>query len=220
MKNFLLTFTAVLLAAGLALFAYDRLVLKPRLEEVGRSAQVSLQEARNEAQEIAENLDAEVTRSVANAKTALDEQAAAETRRRDEQAAADTLQREAIAAADARQREVQAAEVQKMTEAAQAGEALARASSVKAMVAEHYMSMGDWPRSLADVGQGQPADYEGGPVASITIETAGVIAIAMKPDVARGAMLRLVPTAKPTGMIEWRCRPSDYPAAERLPACR
>lgn len=198
MKNFLLTFVAVLLAAGLALFAYDRLVLAPRLHSLEGTERVALNEARQEAQQIAAELDAEVDRSVADAKTALDEQAAAEARRR----------------------EIQAAEAEKMGETAQAAEGLMRASSFKVMVAEHYMSMGEWPRSLADLAQGQPTDHAGGSVASIDIEPNGVIAIAFTDEAAEGAMLRLKPTAKPSGMIDWTCTATNYPAAERIPACR
>lgn len=197
MKNFLLTFTAVLLAAGLALFAYDRFVLAPRLHSLEGTERVALTEARREAQQIAADLDAEVDRSVADAKAALDEQAAAE----------------------ARLREVQAAEAQKMGETAQAAEGLARANYFKVMVAEHYMSMGEWPRSLADLAQGKPADHAGGPVAAIDIEAGGVIAVTFLEE-HDGAVLRLTPTAKSSGMIEWRCSAPDYPAAERLPACR
>jgi len=37
---------------------------------------------------------------------------------------------------------------------------------------------------------------------------------------APGAQLRLVPRVTPAGMVEWRCRATGYPAAERLPACQ
>lgn len=198
MKNFLLTFVAVLLAAGLALFAYDRFVLGPRLQSLEETERVALTEARQEARQIAAELDAEVDRSVTDAKAALDDQAAAEAMRR----------------------ELQAAQAEEMGETAQAAEALMRASMLKVMVAEYYLSEGGWPRSLAELGQGRPADHAGGPVASIDIEPEGVIAIAIRADVAVGASLRLVPTAKPSGFIDWACRATDYPAAERLPACR
>jgi hypothetical protein len=198
MKNFLLTFVAVLLAAGLALFAYDRFVLGPRLQSLEGTERVALTEARQEARQIAAELDAEVDRSVTDAKAALDEQAASE----------------------ARLREIHAAEAKKIGEASQATEALMRASMLKVMVSEYYMSEGQWPRGLADLGQNRPADFAGGPVALIDIEPEGVIAIAMRPDVAAGASLRLVPSAKPSGLIDWTCRATNYPAAARLPACR
>lgn len=198
MKNFLLTFVAVLLAAGLALLAYDRIVLKPRLEEIGRAEAVSLEEARAEARRIADELDSEVDRSVSDARKALDEQAAEEARRR----------------------EAQAVEAGKMHDTALAAEALAQASRFKAMVAEYYMSSGDWPHALADLAPGRPEDQASGPVAAITIEPKGVIAISMKADVAAGSMLRLTPRANRNGMIEWTCSTASYPAAERIPACR
>ena len=99
-------------------------------------------------------------------------------------------------------------------------EALARASVMKTALVEYYMSMGQWPAKISDVGMGQPGDFAGGPVASIHLEPEGVITIALKPDVAPGAQLRLVPRVTPAGMVEWRCRATGYPAAERLPACQ
>lgn len=198
MKNFLLTFVAVLLAAGLALFAYDRWVLAPRLTSLEGSERVALTEARQEAQQIAAELDAEVDRSVADAKAALDEQAATESRLR----------------------EVQAAEAEQLRQTALAAEALARASLFKTMLAEHYMNSAQWPRNMDELGQGRPEDHAGGPVASIGLEAEGVVVIAIKPDVAAGAALRLVPSVKPSGMIDWTCRAENYPAAQRLPACR
>lgn len=198
MKHFLLTFFAVLLAAGLALFAYDRFVLGPRLQSLEETERVALDEARQEAREIAADLDAEVDRSVTDAKAALDDQAAAEAMRR----------------------ELQAAEAKKIGESSQAAEALMRAGMLKVMVSEFYVSEGRWPRGLADLGQDRPADFAGGPVAAIDLEPDGVIAIAIRADVADGASLRLVPSAKPSGIIDWTCRPTNYPAAARLPACR
>lgn len=198
MKNLLPTFLAVLVAAGLALFVYDRFVLMPRLETAGKAAEVNLANAREQAQDIATELDASVERSVAGAKSAFDEQAAAE---------------------DARRAEMEK-QAEQMRATAQAADALARASVVKVALVEHYMSMGQWPTKTTDVGIGKPSDFAGGPVESITLEPEGVIAITLKPEVAPGARLRLVPRVTPSGMVEWSCRPTGYAAAERLPACK
>jgi hypothetical protein len=198
MKNFLPTFLAVLVAAGLALFVYDRFVLAPRLEKVSETAQVNLADAREQANQIATELDASVERSVADAKTAFDEQAKAEDERRAE------LEKQA----------------EQMKATAQAADALARASVVKVALVEYYMSMGQWPTRTTDIGMGQPEDFAGGPVAAISLEPEGVIAIRLKPEVAVGAQLRLVPRVARSGMVEWSCRASNYASAERLPACR
>lgn len=198
MKHFLPTFLAVLVAAGLALFVYDRFVLVPRLEAASRATEVNLANAREQAQDIATELDASVERSVASAKSAFDEQTAAEDARRAE------MEKQAEA----------------MKRTAQAADALARASVMKVAIAEYYMSMGAWPMKTTDVGVGEPTDFAGGPVASITIEPEGVIAVSLKPEVALGARIRLVPRVTPAGMIEWSCRPTGYAAAERLPGCR
>jgi hypothetical protein len=198
MKNFLPTFLAVLVAAGLALFVYDRFVLAPRLEKVSEAAQVNLADAREQANQIATELDASVERSVADAKTAFDEQAKAEDERRAE------LEKQA----------------EQMKATAQAADALARASVVKVALVEYYMSMGQWPTRTTDIGMGQPEDFAGGPVAAISLEPEGVIAIRIKPEVAVGAQLRLVPRVARSGMVDWSCRVSNYAPAERLPACR
>lgn len=198
MKNFLPTFLAVLVAAGLALFVYDRFVLAPRLEKVSQAAQINLADAREQANQIATELDASVERSVADAKAAFDEQAQAE---------------------DARRAELEE-QAEQMKATAQAADALARASVVKVALVEYYMNMGQWPTRTTDIGMGQPKDFAGGPVAAITLEPEGVIAIRLKPEVAVGAQLRLVPRVARSGMVDWSCRVSNYAAAERLPACR
>ncbi len=198
MKTFLLTFLAVLLAASLALFVYDRFVLVPRMQQAGQEARVNLDEARAEARQIVEELDASLENTVAETTEALDEQHVREELRRAELAAQARLQ----------------------TEVALAAEALMRANMIKMAVAEHYMSMGDWPSGLADLGLGVPTDHAGGSVASIAIEPDGAIAIALTDEVAPGAMLRLVPQARRSGQIEWTCRARGYPAASRIPACR
>lgn len=198
MKTFLPTFLAVLVAAGLALFLYDHFVLAPRLEKVGEASRVSLADAREQANQIASDLDASVDKSVADARSAFDEQVQAEDSRRAEL-------------------ELQA---DQMRRTAQAADALMRANVVKVALAEHHMSMGQWPTRTTDIGLGQPSDFAGGPVQSISLEPDGVIAIDLKPEVGLGARLRLVPRVAPSGMIEWSCRASHYPAAERLPACR
>ena len=115
MKNFLPTFLAVLIAAGLALFVYDRFVLVPRLEAASQATEVNLANAREQARDIATELDASVERSVAGAKSAFDQQVAAE---------------------DARRAEMEK-QAEQMRATAQAAEALARASVMKTALVEY-----------------------------------------------------------------------------------
>ena len=212
MKSLLPIFLAVLVAAGLSLFVYDRFVLAPRLEQASEQtranldearvnleeSRINLDQARVEAQSIASELDASVDRSVADARAAMDEQAATEYARRAD------LEKQA----------------ESMRRTGQAADALARANMMKVAVVEYQMSMGRWPMRLSEIGMGEPEDYEGGPVASITIEGEGVIAVSLKPEVADGGRLRLIPRVARSGMVEWSCRASDYPEAERLAACK
>jgi hypothetical protein len=195
-------FVTVTLAVVCALFAYDRFVVAPRLAELGETDRVSLAEARDEAQRIAEDLDASVDRSVEEAQVALDAQAAAVDDRR---------------AADAQRAQD---ELAKFRGQAQAGEVLSRAAMLKTALAEYYMSMGEWPPDMAAIGLGAPDDFAGGPVAAIDLEPGGVIAVRVRDDVARGAIVRLIPHANPMGAIEWTCRATNYPEMEAIDACR
>ena len=57
-------------------------------------------------------------------------------------------------------------------------------------------------------------------MAAISVHPFGEVAIAMKPHVARGGVIRLSPTVQPDGTLVWNCRASNYGAATRLPNCR
>ncbi len=201
-KTFSVAFLAALLGAGAALVAYDRFVLAPRLHALGETQRVSLDAARVEARDIASELDASVARSVDGAQAAMDAQAAEVERRRQADAAAAEAQ---LALARSR---------------AQAAEVLSRGQMVKASVAEYYLSTGEWPRSLDQVGLGRPEQHAGGALAGIDLEAGGVIVLRVRDDVARGAQVRLVPSANDFGQIEWRCRARDYPALEDSGNCR
>jgi hypothetical protein len=74
MKQFAITFSAVLLAAALALFAYDHFVVKPRAALQAEVVQVDLSKAKIEAQDIADNLDAAVTKTISNANDTMNSQ--------------------------------------------------------------------------------------------------------------------------------------------------
>lgn len=105
-------------------------------------------------------------------------------------------------------------------EQALALEAIERARPVQAAVDQFYANEGTWPRNLAQLGLGNPDDYAGGPVASVTVHPFGVIAIMVKPHVARSGMIRLTPNVLADGSVEWSCRANNYAAATRLPICR
>lgn len=195
-------FVTVVVAVVVVLFAYDRSVVAPRLAALGETQRVSLGAARDEATQIAAELDASVERSVADAQAAMDAQAAEVDARR---------------TADA---ERAAAELAKYRGNAQAAEVLSRAAMLKTALAEYYLSMGAWPPDMAAIGLGAPDDFAGGPVARIDLEPDGVIAVRTTDDVAKGGIVRLMPEARPTGMIEWTCRASNYPAMASIEACK
>ena len=105
-------------------------------------------------------------------------------------------------------------------EQARAAEAIERARPIQEAVDQFYAREGTWPRNLAQLGLGYPDDHEGGPVAAISVHPFGEVAIAMKPHVARGGVIRLSPTVRPDGSLDWTCRASNYAAATKLSSCR
>jgi hypothetical protein len=83
MKNFLIVLLAVLIGGFLALLGYDRLVVQPRAAAVAKAAakaqmpdaKLDLQQARTEAKQVADEVEASVQRSVQGARDAMDVQA-------------------------------------------------------------------------------------------------------------------------------------------------
>lgn len=102
----------------------------------------------------------------------------------------------------------------------QAADAIARAADIQAAVQAFYEANQAWPRNLAALSLGNPDQFADAAVAAISIQPNGVVAISMKPHVARGGVIRLVPTVQADGRVSWECRPGNYPAATRLPTCR
>ncbi|KFN45663.1 pilin [Arenimonas metalli] len=102
----------------------------------------------------------------------------------------------------------------------QAADAIARAADIQAAVQAFYEANQAWPRSLAQLSLGNPDQYADAAVAAISIQPQGVVAIAMKPHVSRGGVIRLTPSIEADGRVTWQCRATNYPAATRLPTCR
>lgn len=74
-RQFLVTAIAVLLGAGVVLWAYDRFVVQPRAAEADAGLRMDLSQARMQARQVAADLDASVQRSVADSRDAMQEQA-------------------------------------------------------------------------------------------------------------------------------------------------
>ncbi len=75
MKQFAITFLAFFVAAGLALLGYDHFIVKPREAKQAEAVLVNLGKAEQQAQEIANELDAAVTESVNTANETMIAQA-------------------------------------------------------------------------------------------------------------------------------------------------
>ena len=74
MKNFTLTFLAVFIAIGLALFGYDQLIVKPRELKQAEAEKVDLSSAKSQAQEIANQFDQSVKETIGNASKTMNAQ--------------------------------------------------------------------------------------------------------------------------------------------------
>ena len=75
MKQFAITFLAVFIAAALALLGYDHFIVKPREASQAEAVMVDLSNAEQQAQGIANELDAAVTESVNTANETMIAQA-------------------------------------------------------------------------------------------------------------------------------------------------
>jgi len=74
MKQFSITFAAVLMATAIALFGYDYFIVKPRAASQAELAQIDLSKAKLEAQAIADNLDAAVNQTINHANDSMNAQ--------------------------------------------------------------------------------------------------------------------------------------------------
>lgn len=84
--------------------------------------------------------------------------------------------------------------------------ALAAGQGAKVAVTESWMTMGTWPSGPADIGWAEPSAYANDGATGVAIETGGVIRIDLTDAVAKGASIRLVPTAvESSGVVNWRC---------------
>ena len=86
MKQALVTFLSALLGMAIALLGYDRLIVIPRAkinaEQIAAAAKLDLASARAQANQITEELDTSVRKSVADAQAALAQQTSESEQRR------------------------------------------------------------------------------------------------------------------------------------------
>jgi len=75
MKQFTITFAAVLLAVAIVLIGYDHFILKPRAAQQSETVQVDLSNAQSQAKNIAHDLDTAVTQTISNANDTMNAQA-------------------------------------------------------------------------------------------------------------------------------------------------
>ena len=111
-------------------------------------------------------------------------------------------------------------ETQKQRAAIAAG--LSRVAMFKLAVSESYLSMGQWPTSIEQIGLPPDAGAAGGGLRGIELLADGVLRLDYDEAVGEAASIRLTPTANAgTGSIDWRCEGSGFRDPAALPdACR
>lgn len=121
-----------------------------------------------------------------------------------------------------RTREVFESQAQDQRRGALLAAALAAGQEAKVAVTESYMTVGVWPTSATDIGWGEPAAHANDGARGVALESEGVVRIDLVDAVARGASIRLIPTAMPsTGMVNWRCEVEGYAELSRFaPDCK
>ena len=81
-RTFFVALIAALLGVGGALMAYDHFVVQPRAAEAEAGLRLDLQQAREQAQQITDQMQASVEQNVASAQQAMDAQAREQEMRR------------------------------------------------------------------------------------------------------------------------------------------
>lgn len=81
-RTFLMVLLAALLGVGGALLAYDHFVVQPRAADAEAGLRLDLRQAREEAQQITDQMQASVEQNVAGAQQAMDAQAREQEMRR------------------------------------------------------------------------------------------------------------------------------------------
>lgn len=98
---------------------------------------------------------------------------------------------------------------------------LARASALKLVLTEHYLSMGAWPTTADEVGMSEQAMQGSGTLKAISIGPKGTLEISYASPLPAAATIQLIPSAHPSGSIEWRCEATGFDDRSLLPAqCR
>ena len=97
--------------------------------------------------------------------------------------------------------------------------ALGQLAPIKLMMTEHYMTMGAWPASPAELGL-QADELESSVISGVTFEPEGTIVARLAPDIGEYAVLRLAPKTVMGGTsLEWRCSANLAPALLRTLPC-
>jgi hypothetical protein len=97
--------------------------------------------------------------------------------------------------------------------------ALAQLAPIRLMMTEHYMTMGAWPASAAEIGL-DPETLTSSVIAGVSLAKDGTIVAKLSPELGADVTLRLAPEPVMGGTsLEWRCRVNLAPSLLRAISC-
>ncbi len=183
MKQFLITVATVVITLVIGLFAYEKLIVEPRIQKEQNVTAAELATLKTTASAVrdaamkdmtaAKAATAELDQSVksaTSAQAALDAQAAARMRR------------SLIASA------------------------VASATMFKVAVTEFAQTEGRLPDNGTQIGLDKPESYANGAVKAISLGAKGVITITLNEKLEQNASIKLTPTwSEQSGTIKWEC---------------
>jgi hypothetical protein len=198
MKQFLITLLTTIIAVTIAIFAYEKWIVAPRIERERDVMTSSIAQLKAEALTLRDTALHDM--SLANA-------ASAELNKTVESASG------AQQALDAKFAE------SKMRN--QLASAIASAGALKAAVAEFAQTEGRLPNSRNEIGADKPEAYARESVKSISIGAKGVITIVLADAIEANASIQLSPVQSSAGgAITWTCKAQLSTALRAmLPSC-
>jgi Pilin (bacterial filament) len=184
MKQFLITVLTAIIAVTIAIVAYEKWIVAPRIERERDVTTSRIAQLKAEAQ---------LLRDTALRDLSLAKAASAELNKTVESAAG------AQQALDAKFAE--------STLRNQLASAIASAGALKAAVAEFAQAEGRLPNSRAEIGADKPEMYARDSVKSISIGAKGVITISLVDAIEANAKIQLSPMQSGVGgAITWKCK--------------
>ncbi len=202
MKQFLITFAAVLIGGCLALLGYDHFIVQPR-------------EAQQQTAQWQRQLQAQAAVSQAVASQATVAQPDMAKARADAQQVAAEVEASVQRSVDGA-RDTMNAQAKEMDRRGLLADAVSRATMFKVSLTEFYQSNGQWPHDADEAGLPAPGEMRGGAVRTITLGAKGVVTVALDDRFAANSAIVLRPLVNAKSqMVEWLCEIKGDPALKQ-----